>query len=332
MKRFPYKHISVLIMPTDYCNMNCVYCFNGRKEYYKNKVMTLETLNKIYSITIPYYEKVNFIWHGGEPLSMGIEFYKKAVLMQKEINKNGAIIENSIQSNLTLFDDELATFFVENNFRVGGSFDGIKNEETRHNTEKILAGRDVMIRNGGRVGFICVVQNKNINCLIDDYEWFNSRGINYTINPYLCAPPYEKDVLFVSAKQYSQKVCELFDYWFADKRCKIHISYFEEFVNYIIFGKKTLCCYNSCLGKHIGIHYNGEIYNCNRDFPLEYSFGNVYDYSDIHECFDSTGFQLLVKHAVERRNYCKEHCEIYEFCAGGCNSSALVGGDNGHRL
>ena len=314
-------------MPTDYCNMNCIYCFNNRKDHCKNKVMSLETLNKIFAISIPYYEKVNFIWHGGEPTSMGIEFYKHVVAIQKSFNSNNTTIENSLQSNLTLLDDEFASFLLENGFRIGGSFDGLKNDLTRHNTEKILNGREIVIRNGGKVGFICVVQNKNIDCLIEDYEWFKSRGINYTLNPYMCAPPYENDPLFVSSQRYVEKICELFDYWISDSKCNINISYFEEYVNYILFAKKSLCCYNSCLGKHIGIHYNGDIYNCNRDFPDKYSFGNIYDYTDIHECFMSPGFQLMAEHAVIRRNYCKDHCEIYDFCVGGCNSSAITRGD-----
>lgn len=50
-------------------------------------------------------------------------------------------------------------------------------------------------------------------------------------------------------------------------------------------------------------------------------------YEDIHECFDSAGFQRLLQSAIKRRTSCKEKCEIFDFCAGGCNSVALVGGN-----
>lgn len=327
MKDFPYKHLSVLLMPTDFCNMNCVYCFHSRKTHTKNKVMSLETLRRIFSVTIPYYEEVHFIWHGGEPVSMGKEFYQTALQMQQEINTHNAKIENSIQSNLTLLDEDFVRFLLDHHFHIGGSFDGTRNDLTRHNTEKILAGRQLVLDCGGQVGFICVVQSNNIDHLIEDYHWFQSKGINYTLNPYMAVPPYEDDPLFVPAPHYIQRVCELFDYWAADTQCKIRISYFHDFIDYILFGFKSLCCYNSCLGKHIGIHYDGQIYNCNRDFPAEYSFGNVYDYTDIHQCFESPGFQALAKKAVERRYHCKENCSIFPFCAGGCNSSAYMGGD-----
>lgn len=327
MKEFPYEHISVLIMPTDYCNMNCVYCFNSRKTTEK-RIMSEETLRKIFEITIPFYREINYIWHGGEPLSMGIDFYKKALSIQKELNVYGNKIKNSIQTNLTLLDAEMADFVVANDIHIGSSFDGTQNEKTRHNSKKIVAGSDLLREHGGRNGFICVLQNYNIEHLIEDYEWFKSKKINYTINPYLVSPLEMKDnPLFVSAEKYVYCVSQFFDYWIKDTSCNIRISYFVDFINYILFKSKSLCCYNSCIGKHIGVHFDGKIYNCNRDFPEQYCFGNVYDYKDIHECFESKGFELLLQHAIERRNKCRNNCDIYEFCAGGCNSCALVGGD-----
>lgn len=326
-KMIPYKHLSVLIMPTDYCNMNCVYCFNSQKTTKAKMSISDVTLRKIFSATIPYYDEVRYIWHGGEPTSMGIDFYRKALEMQKEINKNGTIVENSIQSNLTLLDEEFVKFFLENNINIGGSFDGTQNHMTRHNTEQILKGRELILQCGGKVGFICVVQSKNIDHLIEDYEWFKSKGINYTLNMYLTSPPYDNDELFVPAEKYIKKMCEFFDYWVSDKECNINILFFHEFIDYILFGEKSLCSYNSCLGKHIGIRFDGEIYNCNRDFPKDLCFGNINDYVDIHECFESDGFKKIVDEAYKRRKLCKSDCEIFDFCAGGCNSCSVTSGD-----
>lgn len=327
MNKFPYKHISVLIMPTDFCNMNCIYCFNERRTSVRKKIMTMETVEKIFKIIIPYYEEIYFIWHGGEPLSMGKNFYENVLALQKEINVKGAVIRNSIQSNLTLVNEELARFLIQNDFHIGSSFDGTQNELTRHNSRRILDGHEQIKKYGGSNGFICVVQSKNINHLIEDYEWFKRNNMNYTLNLYMAKYPYEGNELFVPADQAINRVCEFYDYWMFDQKCNIRISYFDEFLNYILFKRKSICCYKSCLGKHVGIHYDGSIYCCNRDFPEEYCFGNIYDYSDIHECFESQGFQNMLVDAIARRTRCKDKCELYEFCTGGCNSSALMGGN-----
>ncbi len=326
MGEIPYRHISVLIMPTDYCNMNCVYCFNSERTCGEKIVMTDDVLEHIFHITIPFYSDVRFIWHGGEPLSVGRKFYERVIELQKKENVNGALIRNSIQTNLTLLDEEYAKFLIKNGFRIGSSFDGTTNEKTRHNSEKILNGHEILKRCGGRNGFICVVQKNNIDHLIEDYEWFKKKGINYSLNHYL-ADSRKEDPLAVPLEHYVQRMCEFFDYWLRDTTCNIAVSYFENYIKYMLKGYKDLCCFNSCMGKHIGIHYDGTIYGCNRDFPKEYSFGNVMDYKDIHECFDSAGFQRLLQSAIKRRTSCKEKCEIFDFCAGGCNSVALVGGN-----
>lgn len=327
MDRIPYDHITVLIMPTDYCNMNCVYCFNNRKTNRDNSVMSLELLKHTYSTILPFYKSVKFIWHGGEPTSAGIEFFQKAIDMQAEMKLVDTKIKNSIQSNLTLVDEEMARFLTENHFGVGGSFDGISNEKTRHCSERILRGRSLIVNNGGTVGFIEVVQRNNVNMLIDDYLWFKKNNINYTLNMYMTDNPGDENSLFVNPEEYGRSICELFDYWLFDTECNIQLSYFSEFLNYIILGKKSLCLYTSCLGKYIAVRKDGSIYQCNRDFSDSYSFGNVLDYEDIRDCFKSEGFKRLVESAVVRRKKCMNKCELFNFCAGGCNSSSIMGGD-----
>lgn len=324
---FPYKHISVLVMPTDHCNMNCIYCFNGRRTNQGLQMMSEATLTQLFKIIIPAYPDIRFIWHGGEPLLMGKEFYERMLYIQRSINTNGAKIKNSIQSNLTLMSKELAEFLVTKDFHIGSSFDGTTNEETRHNSSRILAGHEIVKAAGGHNGFICVVQSHNIDHLIEDYEWFKEHKIGYTLNQYLTSPPYDKDPLFVPAKHYVDRMCEFFDYWVQDSTCNIGVSNFEVFLEYLLHNKKSLCTFNSCMGKHIGIHFDGRIYGCNRDFPEEYCFGSVYDYSDIRQCFSSDGFNNLLRKAIERRNYCKTNCDYFDFCAGGCNSCALAGGN-----
>ena len=119
------KHINILVMPTDSCNMNCIYCFHS--PYHKSKGhMSYTLLQKLYDITFRDYKSVTFIWHGGEPLLMGVEFYRKAIEMQRKYY--GMKIKNRMQSNLTLLNEDIVKFFKNNGVTVGSSFDGCKNE------------------------------------------------------------------------------------------------------------------------------------------------------------------------------------------------------------
>ena len=98
-----------------------------------NAVEVLESYIKQYieSQKIPV---VTFSWQGGEPTLLGLDFYKKAVELQKKYS-NGKKIENTFQTNGVLLNDEWCEFFKENNFLIGLSIDG---PEEMHNKYRLI--------------------------------------------------------------------------------------------------------------------------------------------------------------------------------------------------
>lgn len=334
MKRF-FEHINILVMPTNACNLRCEYCFHN--EYVietDNTRMSLQTLEQLYKITFPFYKSVNIIWHGGEPLCMGLDFYKEVVKMQKRYATENINIRNSMQTNMTLMTSEIANFLKENAFSVSTSFDGVKNEVLRHNTEEFWDKKKIYEENAGKCGLIMVVSQANIDFLIESYEELKSKKINYIMNPYTKSLYEDKSNLEISGDVYAKKIIEFFDYWLYDKDCNIFVKYFHEIIEYILFGNKSKCNVNSCLGKWICVRPDGMVTPCNRYFPEEYNYGNIYEMSDIGQSFESDGFRLLLSQAIVRRNKCKD-CSIYDYCSGGCNNIALVYGGidkNNHEM
>ena len=67
--------INILVMPTDKCNMNCIYCFHN-SHHEKLGAMSLETLNRMFNIVFKSYNNVTFIWHGGEQMKWQIFFVR----------------------------------------------------------------------------------------------------------------------------------------------------------------------------------------------------------------------------------------------------------------
>ena len=110
------------------CNLDCSYCYYLDKAIQyggKEAVMSDELLREYIRqyITANAAPEVTFCWHGGEPLLLGLDFYKKAMAWQRDYS-NGKKIVNTIQTNATLIDDRWAEFFRMNNFLVGVSLDG----------------------------------------------------------------------------------------------------------------------------------------------------------------------------------------------------------------
>jgi len=86
--------------------------------------LSLDTVSQIVKKALDYADYVEFIWHGGEPLLMGIQFYEKVVELQKRYKREGQTIENDLQTNGTLISQEWVDFFKANDFHVGVSLDG----------------------------------------------------------------------------------------------------------------------------------------------------------------------------------------------------------------
>jgi len=305
-------------MPTDSCNMKCKYCFHECFNTSSER-MTLETVDRLLEVVCNSCSSVQFVWHGGEPLLMGYDFYRYVFEKQKMYPRTKT--RNSMQSNLTLLTDKMADLLCDNSVGVGTSFDGILNEELRGNSYAILEGRRKILQRGHSCGVIMVVSNQNINTLLDSYELFKKMNINYGMNTYVSRGaeydrPFDLDV-----ENAIMKFKDFFDIWIDDKDCSIHVDYYERILQYISSGKKTVCKNTSCIGRWMGVRYDGKIVPCNRCFPNEYSYGNIWDYNSIFEAFDSPGAIKLIGEAIERRKKCLS-CEAYGLCEGGCNNVA----------
>ncbi len=57
-----------------------------------------------------------------------------------------------------------------------------------------------------------------------------------------------------------------------------------------------------------------------------YPFGNIDTIESYQELFKSEGFKTLLRGSIERRAKCKESCQYYPECAGGCADCAIAEG------
>ena len=113
------KGYHILVKPIGpLCNLDCSYCFYTEKKAFFPKQNdfsisdeVLETFIKKY-ITSQAIPEIQFVWQGGEPTLLGLDFYKKVVSLQKKYAENKKII-NSLQTNGTLLNEEWCCFLEE---------------------------------------------------------------------------------------------------------------------------------------------------------------------------------------------------------------------------
>ena len=110
------------------CNLGCSYCYYlDKAEIYSGRepVMSIDMLETVIRKYIETCEtpEVTFNWHGGEPLVLGKDFFRKVLEFERRY-ADGKIIHNTMQTNGILLDSEWAAILRAGNFLTGISVDG----------------------------------------------------------------------------------------------------------------------------------------------------------------------------------------------------------------
>lgn len=335
MMDVPYKAINVLLEATEKCNLRCKYCYHA-DDGYSSPNMSEDIFRKICELTFPVYEQIQFLWHGGEPLCAGLSFHKRIMEIQKSFEQEypNVKIVNALQTNATLMNTEFADFFAKNDFSVGVSFDGIDNDLSRGQTDKVLQGINNLLNAGIKsIGAITVLSGINIEHIEKDYIMMKELGISTDYNSLiLTGGACHHPTVELNFQLFCERMKQFFDIWFCDMDCRIVINPFNSYVRDIVYGTTSVCWHTSCLGRWINVKPDGAVYPCSREYPQEYSFGRIQDVNSIMDLFNSQAFNRLIDESIVRREKCENACEWYRYCQGGCSCTALTEGritDNG---
>lgn len=322
------NHMTVIMKPTNQCNLRCKYCYHAENGYSNDK-MTESTLEKAIAVTAPFIEHITYNWHGGEPLMMGLDFYEKALFYQNKYKRPDQIISNTMQTNGTLLTDEFISFFKNNNFRVGLSFDGPYNDSIRGGTEQTLNSYNRIFKSGMSCGTITVIGDHNINNLIEIYEYFKKRHTSFKIAPIFNSGAVKdnNELLIHSPESYGNAVIELFDYWIMDKTGDISIRPLDKYIHSFFINRMRSCTRNNCMYHMTSVYHDGSVYPCGKSYPKDYCIGNVNDISNINELFKNKTYQTIVSAREKREMYCIKNCDIYDYCHAGCNNDSIIAGD-----
>ena len=317
------KKIDVIVKASDSCNLRCKYCYNASRGF-SSRLLPIEKLEKLFSILTSEFDEIDVVWHGGEPLCAGEEYFKKAMELEEKLTfSKGVNFVNQIQTNGTLINKKWVKFFKKYHFGVGISYDGINNDKYRQKGELTLKGMKLLKEAGIRFGCIAVVGDKDYD-LHQNYEFFKKLGAP-VVFALMFLEGNAKELDKPTSKEYADKFIKLFDEWIVDKD-GTSVRLFDTYIVMALGGRFRVCENCSCHTKYISINSEGNLFNCGREAVMNYPFGNIDDYSTYKEIFASSGAVNLLKGSIERRNKCKESCEYFSLCKGGCADNAILEG------
>lgn len=329
------KNLTLLIKPcSSKCDLNCNYCFykniSKSRKISDTGFMSKNTLRTIVENAFKEnIDCINFMFQGGEPTLINLDFYKYLIYLQNKFNKNNIKIINSIQTNGHNIDLDYIKFFKDNNFLVGVSLDGPEfihdlnrlSLDKSKTFNKIMSTIKLLKQYDIEFNILCVITNYSSQYINDIYEFFKDNNFKY-IQFIPCIKTIDSNDSYVmTSNNYYIFLSNLFDLWFKDFLNNNYI-YIRNFMDYIEVLKgltPNSCGMGGFCSIHTVIEANGDVYPCDFYCIDDWKLGNVHDNLFSEMRFNDTS-RLFFNRSLNISNNCKS-CKYFKLCGGGCRKN-----------
>ncbi len=280
---------------------------------------------------------VGFAWQGGEPTLMGVDFFARAVELQKEYGKPGQQISNTLQTNGVLLDDNWCRFFHDNKFLLGISVDGPRGFHDSYRLDRAGSGTFDRVMQGiekckqHRVEFSALVllSRRNVGHPDELFDFFVENGMTYLqFIPCVETDSATGDIadFAITPQQYGDFLCSLFDLWYAYGPEKVNIREFDSLVTYYVMGKHTICTYSKQCAGFVVIEHTGDAFCCEFFVEPKWHLGNILE-TPLKELAGSRIKRAFARDKEKLSHTCLV-CSYLDICRGGCVKDRVrLGGD-----
>ena len=299
------------------CNLDCEYCFFlSKDQLYPGSGFRMEPhVHEAYlGQLLAAHEgadEVVVAFQGGEPTLMGLDFFRRTLELEEQLQRPGQRILNTIQTNATLLDDEWGAFLREHDFLVGVSIDGPREMHDAYRVDKggkptfdrVLRGLDVLREHevdwnasprstpptattAGRSTRSCATTSAR--------EFIQLIPIVERVTPELLPlaeagwgrrpgerPLYRQqgDLVThrtVGAEQYGQFLVEVFEEWVRHDVGDVFVQEFDTaLAHWLGMDQAGMCVHARTCGSALALEHNGDVYSCDHYVEDDYLLGNI---------------------------------------------------------
>jgi uncharacterized protein len=340
------------------CNLDCEYCFFLSKEmlYPGSRFRMAADLQETYLRQLleahARAPEVVVAWQGGEPTMMGLDFFRRAIDLERQYARPGQRILNTIQTNGTLLTDEWGEFLKASEFLVGISIDGPRAMHDAYRVDKggkptfdrVMAGLEVLKRhqvdwnvlttihavNGdhgravytflrdelgaGFIQYIPIIERTTEATLpIADAGW--GHGVKGR-------PLYIQEGNLVTHRsvgpaQYGRFLIDVFEEWVRRDIGTVYVQMFDTALANWHGEGGGMCVHAKTCGSQLALEHTGDLYSCDHYVEPGYLLGNIND-KHMLELIASPAQRKFGQDKHDTlTQYCRD-CDIRFACHGGC--------------
>ena len=318
------------------CNINCKYCFEKGKDV-SSKIMTVDTLKSaIDSIA----GTCTIVFHGGEPLLVGIEHFEKLLVLLLDYYPH-KVTAIRIQTNGTLLDNKWVNLLFQKykrlNIEIAISLDGTAQMNAlrldyngQPTFNRVRDAFKLLEDNGISAGMLSVISHPCLNfpeeyiALIESIPNLKFLKINALFN-------VENNKLTqnsITPIEYSRFIISTVKIYISKKLYKkLAIEPFLSILQRINHRKSRYCNFSNrkCFN-YISLYPDGSIGPCDcfsiDSFRIPTMTSKTFEF-----CIDSYIRSEKISLLKTLMESCKE-CDIADFCLGGCVSQRYYFAEN----
>ena len=323
------------------CNLECRYCYYADKEPLAARPRMTDTVLEAYirqyieASAGPY---VQFTWHGGEPTLAGLDFYRRAVDLQKRYLPEGRECWNNLQTNGLLLDDEWCEFLSGAGFDVGLSIDGAQHTHDAYRRsrsggtyEQAAAAVRRLQAHGIQPDLLCTVTAATAAEPSAVYRALRSLGAGWMQFIPVVRRDFDGRISpeSVTAEGYGSFLCAVFDEWSLRDLGRAEVQLFAETARVWSGGTAGLCWMAPACGRVLIVEQDGGVYSCDHFVFPEYRIGSIVE-SSLGELVESSAQRRFGSAKSGALNAQCLACSWRGVCNGGCPKDRLASpGDGG---
>jgi uncharacterized protein len=343
----PLRVKLLVLQPTPFCNIDCTYCYLQQRDSAARMPLSViqATIRNVIDSGL-VSDQLSVAWHAGEPLTVGVDFYRRAFECIDAVVDGRYPVRHSIQTNAILINQEWCDLFMERGVKVGVSVDGPaeihdlfrKSRDGKGTHAKAMRGVEHLRRSGIPFHAIAVVTAPALQHADEIFDFFQREGfreVGFNIDEReglhqrsTIGPELERDFEAFLRRMLERSL---------DPGCQLRIREVDEARKVILRGLDPVRISGESYPHNaqvlplevVSVNHAGDFATFSPEFLGQPSndygnfvLGNVLT-DKLTSVFSNPNFRRLHQEILTGVERCRRECQYFAFCGGGAPANKL---------